>query len=386
MNKFPILIILCIISSSQIIYAQIDWDSYNEPDGTLKRWYVEPSFDFENQDIDTNTKTNIGLSAYSFYNHTKVSELNVSNLYLSGNIDLDYLNTNSNKRNGLILSNSINYSHKRYFTQRRGFYIQGQGSIYLDYNETNLSEAEFQRTIRPNISFGYGRLENVSSLYAASRIHKQLKGEDTSSSDQLFPLADLIRGYRYNMTLDSRYNNIENETAYLNALDGLGYPLSDFYQISNAIDAYQNERPFLLHSGYEFSLGLSKSYRFSELYQDSDYLLSATAKYAKPINKSFHLNNIMSISSNLSDYKFFRLTNTLNYFPSNRTILTLSQRVNYSSGDFTTYFDYTLNGMGTYFVSPNTSFFGNIFFSQLELRIGNLLATKFRPILALDTI
>jgi len=234
--------------------------------------------------------------------------------------------------------------------------------VRFRYNESNRQNASFIDLTIPQLSIGYGRIENISAVYQASRIYYQLNNENTHKSEDLFPLADLIRSFRYNNTLDNRYRNIEIETAYLTALKAAGYDLENFYQITNALDAFRFENPSFLGSGYEIKLGISRTISISEDLTNNAIQFNTALNFDLPINAHFHLHNQFSSNTVFSNFTRLRLFNRLQYFPSNRTILSLSQTVNYQSNLGTRFFSYLITGNGTYFVSPRTSFIGTLLF------------------------
>jgi len=354
--------IFLLIYSFQNIYSQVEWNKYEEPSGVFKRLSINPSFTF-NTDYDGRfTDIDTDFSADAIYTSRKVDTLSILNTFSNSFIGFGLTKINDNDaRNFAIFNPSINVNFDKYLKKRRGIFISGNLSSRLDLQFRTNSKNQYNDFTSIKIGIGTGRIENVSTLYQAIRVNNQLNSGSLLSQDQLFSLADKIRTFDYNTTLDSRMARVENTTNYLNQLRDLGYQLISFQEISNAIDAFQFERPTFIGSGSRFLFDIN--YFFSLDNDISDYSFGLNYEYQKPINKNWHWSNSFISNYQLSS-DFLLVTNStaINYFPSGRTQITMTQNIFYNKG-FSFFssssLNYSLNTSINYFVSPTVSIFGN---------------------------
>jgi len=361
-----LVITLVYILYSTTSFAQVDWSAFMEPDGYLQRLIIDPRISFSNDKNDFTNSENESFRAQLLtrYSLNQVSDRSILNLNIEHN--LIYIN---NKRNltptANFTSNTIllSGSYSCYTESRRGIFLRAQPVFSYDNQANRSGDDSF--VIEGNYGIGFGRLENVSTVYQAIRIDKNLYGNAGNDQESLYQLARGLRSIQYNNALDTRMRNVENQTAFLQMLDNQGYEVSTYNNIANAIDMFRFERPFLLFHGYEINTGISPMITNigSDLYNG---FINGT--YARAINDTWHWTINAELKINLSDDNntSFGGTNTITYLPTARTQISLSQ--SYFNTDNVD--DLSLRLHASYFVSPKLSLFLNTSYNKYTSNFG----------------
>jgi|GEM_PF-1542817 len=359
MKKFTYLSLFLL--SISCLNAQVDWNSYEEPDGKFQRLSIDPTFNFDTDYDGEFTDIDIDLSSGLNYSSRRVDTFSILNIVSNSLLDFGLSKQNDNNaRRSFNFQPSFNINYDKYLTERRGLFLRGAINSRLGIDIRTNSTTQYNDFSTLTVGIGTGRIENISTVYQAIRINNQLSPENPIQQEAIFNLADVMRALDYNATLDSRMARIENRANFLNAMRGLNYSLENFTEISNAIDAFSFERPSFVGSGSRFVFEL-----FSNLSFDNDltsYSGRVTHSYHKPVNEKWHWSNRVSTSYNISN-KFLNFLNTtnVNYFPSGRTRVTFTQNIAYFDG-FESFFESSLNYRFAvdmnYFVSPTLSVFG----------------------------
>jgi len=361
-----LVITLVYILYSTTSYAQVDWSAFMEPDGYLQRLIIDPRISFSNDKNDFSNSENESFRAQLLtrYSLNQVRDRSILNLNIEHN--LIYIN---NKRNLTPIANFtsntilLSGSYSCYTESRRGIFLRAQPVLSYDNQANRSGDDSF--VIEGNYGIGYGRLENVSTVYQAIRIDKNLYGNAGNDQESLYQLARGLRSIQYNNALDTRMRNVENQTAFLQMLDNQGYDVSTYNNIANAIDMFRFERPFLLFHGYEINTGISPMITNigSDLYNG---FINGT--YARAINDTWHWTINAELNINLSDDNntSFGGTNTITYLPTARTQISFSQ--SYFNTDNVD--DLSLRLHAFYFVSPKLSLFLNTLYNKYTSSFG----------------
>lgn len=351
-NTFNVL--LCLLVSSTI-FAQIDWNSYKEPDGTFKRFIIDPNFNYSSNDGESTTTARLDLD----YLGNAVKEKSIFSYSLSNNFRVQDEFTNH--------SFQANTGYRHYFTKRRGLSIEIDPSFSINNAKSKdwVDGWETNTSYSIPLKLGIGRLENVSTLYQAARLDNQLTNIEPMGNEDLFALADLLRTLDYNTLLDTRMRNIDNTVSFLNELESLGYSLDTKYDMVNAIDAFRFERPNTISNGYYAAIGAQ--YRNGNFF-DSQKEITLEAEYHKAINDKFHFLIGASgfINMEALDQESINFRSQVSYMPSARTFINLSvdyqrfESLNFNAVPVKTFEKSRIGLNANYFVSPQLSVFGSI--------------------------
>ena len=349
------IIITLILSSS--VHSQLDWSAFKEPDGLLQRLTIDPRISITSVDNDIDVSKFFRSQFLSRYSLSSVKENHVSNLNLQHNL---IYNDNSNALSNLNSDIFFQFDHTYYISKRKGIFLRAQPTLFYEYNKREGESATHINQINGPVMVGYGRLENITSLYQAVRIERDLYSNDIYNQDKLFEVARALRSLDYNNALDTRMRIIDNNTKYLELLDSYGYAVDSFHDIARALDTYRFERPNFIFQGYEISAGLLPRFSFGE---ESDIVAIARAIYAKALSDKWHWSiqgeaTFDFINYDLTD-DYFDITNSFSYLPTARTNIGFNQRYYHSKSIKSLEIFVSVN----YFVSPQLSLF---LFSQIR--------------------
>lgn len=361
MNNFTTFLLFLLFAS--ISQAQIDWGDFKEPDGTLQRLTIDPriSFNSSNSDFSGDDISTFRGQLLTRYSMDKVEELRIFSLAMNHSIVYNSDNRNSTTSSSTLNAFNINGTYTQYLTQRRGLFLRAQ--TRFSYTNNGASTRESQNNLSGRFVIGYGRLENVSTVYQAIRIDKNLYGNEGIDQDKLFDMAAALRSIDYNNALDTRMRTVENQATYLQTLENYGYDVSSYINIANAIDMFRFERPFTLTHGFEVSAGLRPDVSFGN---PSDLLGTIEATYARAISDIWHWTITGEIATHmlLDDLRgdFANVSNTVSYIPTARTQINFNQSyVKRSNSD-----QLNLGINASYFVSPQLNLFANTNYNTLS--------------------
>ena len=364
-NYLALAILLCICSTAS--YCQdINWSDYKEPDGKFERFYIDPSITFRYRNNEPDESTQFDLNFNSFYNVNEVKELTTFSFVVNPLIAI--ATDNNDNLPEAVTSSSISVNpwlqYRKYFNERRGWFTEGRFLSFIQFQDNSISESRFNDFFRPELLVGYGRLENVSTVYQSLRIRDQIGAENLTTQDQIFSLADLMRRLDYNNLLDSRYRNIDIQTQYLEHLAALGVPLDDYYAIANAIDAFRFERPNYTGHGFEVKAGLTNSFSFTD---DSDQFgAKLRIDYGKAINQRWHTQMYGDYTQSFDGMRSILAGVEFRYIPTNRTSVNLNQDIAVLSNDFSDQVSSRTRAGMQYFVSPFLSLYGSLLFTYTD--------------------
>ncbi len=367
MKNASILLAIITISCNSIFSQTINWKDYKEPDGTLKRLYIDPNLSFlhTDNDLGTETKFNIGLNAT--YSINKVSELSIVRSEFRPRVSY-FSEGGSRVSDQNVFSAGINgsTSYRKYLTKRRGVYLESGLNANFSHIDDSNANSGTSGIAGLNLHLGIGRLEDVSTVYQGHRIARQLGADHLRSQENLFSLADQLRILDYNNTLDTRMNRVDRQAIYLESLQSLGVELNDFYQISNAIDAYTFERPnFNLSHGLEASAGLSTFYSFDN--DNTTINGGANIRYGHAINEKWHGSAYGVFRTDFDDQNTYSFGGGLTYLPTARTTIRFSHdNVFIDNSLFGEQFGSRTSIAMDYFVSPNMSINASLRYSYSD--------------------
>ncbi len=353
---------------------KIDWSAYEEPDGSFSRLWINPQLNFTSENRNDRVTKNTFLLLDGLYQYNALNESTITNITLSNRSSYNKRSNDVLPANNSFVQNTSGFlTHRRYLNKRRGFYFQSELGTLISLNKVSDTDWNNVDSYTPGLTFGYGRLENVATVYQASRFNKTLYNRSLDQSG-LFEMADMIRSLEYNNKLDTRMRNIENETAFLNYLESTGYDLSNNLSIVQALDQYRFERPFDLRHGYEISIGIQKE--FSITNSDSELDFTARAAWANALSDTWHLYSNVRFAKMIEGRTALNFGANLSYLPSARTRITFSQFVNQIWIDGSDVFSSSSDLNIDYFVSPRLSIFGNISYNVSNPNIFNANKTK----------
>lgn len=349
-----------IFSLSQFSFSQeIDWKSYQDPDGDFKRLFVSPEFNYQSiKNVDSDYGT-FDLSLRSTFELNKIRNLSILRFNVIQSLGYDrFKNRKSSADPETRFAVQINpsVSYRKYLKSRRGLFLEGFGQVNARHQSN--SNNKFTDFTRLTGYLGFGRIENVAPLYQAIRIKKQTRSMALDGQESLFALAHAMRLLDYNTTLDNRMLSIDNQTIYLNTLKDLGVSLDGFESITNALDAYIYERPSYLGNGFEGKVGLQYQTSIDE--GGSDILGILSLGYAKAINNQWHWRINTNFSSDVKDSWSTSFSTRLSYLPNARTTISLSQNILHRDLDTFSLTNSSTSLNVRYFVSPYVSVFGNM--------------------------
>ena len=340
-------------------FSQINFSDYKEPDGSLKRFILDPNFSYAN--VDGDNATNLSLQAN--YRLNTVKDRSIQNFNIRSGFLLDHVSANGISDTNFRSEQNLNFQYRRYFSERRGLFFETNTNLNVDYNGNEPND-NIRGAILPGVFIGYGRLENVSTVYQAMRIHHQMQQNFDFEQDQIFTLADALRTFDYNNKLDTRYRDIENQSQYLEEMKAMGYDLSNFYNIANAIDAFNFERPDFIFNGFEAKIGFRPFVSLNSG-TSSNGNLSLSISHAKAINKQWHVQNNLLYETDFDD-QTLAFSNTINFFPSARTNFRLTNLLSRREFNGLNFTNINSSLSGQYFVNPNMSVFASVNFSYLD--------------------
>ena len=341
------------------ISAQIDWDAYEDPGGTFYRLQVRPDIGYSYNDFEFSSSNG---HATSFELPTRffadiVKEKSILNVFSALDFNYDYtkeLNANDGESNHFI-QQSLRAEYFHYFTERRGFHVQGELSLNNTFNNDQFADIN---TI--GVLFGKGRLENISTVYQGIRIQKQynasMEDQMAMGQEQLFDLADAMRKLDFNTKLDSRYRSIENQQIFLEKIDELGFNLDDYYNIANMIDAYRFERSSqTVPQGKLVQLGFQRTWLGGNA--TDEIVLSGSLGQA--INENWHFFGTANFEYDIDGEFAAFITSRLTFVPIARTRISLNLSPSYRSFSDNSVSINSFNSL-EYFISPQLSLNGGL--------------------------
>ncbi|MDA8693295.1 hypothetical protein N9L92_04470 [Saprospiraceae bacterium] len=348
----PLVIYIILISPAN---AQINWNEFREPDGILQRLTIDPRITFisNNSDFNNTDSKSFRGQMLTRYSINKVQEKSIAGLNISHNLIYNNQSDVNESTNSTENEIQIIGTYTQYLSERRGFFLRGQPNFRYEYNSDFNTSHIYQLAGR--FMIGYGRLENVSTVYQAIRIDKNLYGNEGIDQEKLYALASTLREIDFNNALDTRMRTVENQAEYLQTLEEYGYDVSSYINIANAIDMFRFERPNIVQHGHELAIGLLPSISNTS---SNTVLPIITGTYAKAISDIWHWNVSVEIAPDLfsnNDRGFASIFNTISYIPTARTQISFNQV--YQHRSFDEFLNLRLNA--SYFVSPQL----NLFFS-----------------------
>ncbi len=365
-NLTTLLLLITFVTFSQ---AQINWSDFKEPDGTLQRLTIDPRITFNSAKTETNDSKSFRSQLLTRYSINKVKELQILNINMQHNLIYNNQRQINMTESTSRTANEINifgdYTH--YLNTRRGLFLRIQPDLIYDYNKFTDQDEDHTYQLRSSFVLGYGRLENISTVYQAIRINKNLYGNEGMDQETTFNLASALRSIDYNNALDTRMRTVENQAVYLQTLEDYGYDVSSYINIANAIDMFRFERPFSLLHGFEVSAGL----RPTIVTGQSDLLATANATYARAINDKWHWTLRGETNIGLTDNLFgdnLFLRNNISYIPTARTQISFFQSYFHSSASNSNQIFLGLNA--AYFVSPQLNLFMNTSYNSFDTDFG----------------
>ncbi len=365
-NLTTLLLLITFVTFSQ---AQVNWSDFREPDGSLKRLIIDPRISFNSSDDNGLDSQNLRGQLLSRYSLRQVKDRQIANFNIQHDLVYNRDKQGNVQESVNRLSNEINIGgdYTYYLKRRRGLFLRAEPS--LRYNYTKVSNFDGMSTDQLNSNFliGYGRLENVSTVYQAIRIDKNLYGNEVMDQETTFNLASALRSIDYNNALDTRMRTVENQAVYLQTLEDYGYDVSSYINIANAIDMFRFERPFSLLHGFEVSAGL----RPTIITGQSGLSATANATYARAINDKWHWTVRGETNIGLTDNLFgdnLSLRNNISYIPTARTQISFFQSYFHSSASNSNQIFLGLNA--AYFVSPQLNLFMNTSYNSFDTDFG----------------
>lgn len=364
MKLLNIITSLILLTLANNATSQVDWSEFREPDGTIQRLTIDPRITFNSNSGDGVTNSsNLRLQFLSRYTINKVKEREVMNFFIQNNTIFNDNKSDANIDNTLFLNDLfISGDYSYYLKERRGLFLRV--TPFLDYNYEKLSNRNGDNFNRfgGDLLIGFGRLENISTVYQAIRLDKNLNALNGADQAQLFEIARALRSLDYNNALDSRMRTVEIHDLYLQTLRDHGYDLSSFSNIANAIDQFRFERPNIRAHGQEVTMGLTQTGSIGNFH---DIALTIGGRYAIAINDKWHYiatsEVVLDIIEN-EDKGFFSISSLITYLPTARTQIQFSQ--SYFKNNITD--NLNLGISGNYFVSPELSVFLNTSFSYSD--------------------
>ena len=365
--RFILVLTLALMLTIQV-KSQVNWNEFQEPNGTIQRLTIDPRISFNSTDGDgTANNSNLRLQFLSRYSILQVKERQVMSLFLENNaIYIDNNNPQGTDSgfidNEIFLSGSYTY----YLKERRGLFLRVNPTITYNLRKNNGEPAFNSNQLDGDLSIGYGRLENISTVYQAIRLDNNLNTAGTADQAQLFEIATALRSLDYNNALDTRMRTVEIQDIYLQTLENIGYDLSSFRNISNAIDQFRFERPVVRAHGQEVAVGITQNASIGNFHNIN---LIVEGTLARAFNAQWHwigsTRVVLDVIENKSN-DFISANSLLSYLPSART------QIQFSQGYFRTEFSDQLNlGIGgRYFISPELSVFMNTSFAQSNSDFG----------------
>lgn len=367
--RFILVLTLALMLTVQV-KSQVNWNEFQEPNGTIQRLTIDPRVSFNSTDGDGSANnSNLRLQFLSRYSILQVKERQVMSLFLEN--DAVYIDNNDNNPLGTdsgFLDNEIFLSggYTYYLKERRGLFLRVNPTITYNLRKNNGEPAFNSNQLNGDITIGYGRLENISTVYQAIRLDNNLGTAGTADQAQLFEIATALRSLDYNNALDTRMRTVEIQDIYLQTLESIGYDLSSFRNISNAIDQFRFERPTIRAHGQEVAVGITQNASIGNFHNIN---LVLEGNLARAINAQWHwigsTRVVLDVIENKSN-DIISANSLLSYLPSART------QIQFSQGYFRTEFSDQLNlGIGgRYFISPELSVFMNTSFAQSNSDFG----------------
>jgi hypothetical protein len=331
------------------MYAQVNWNTYQEPNNTIRNFSVGLQ----------NSWSNFGLS------NTNQSTLNLSSSYSSRQVkELSILNIASNFRINEIDQTPENFSQlnfniglTKYFNKRRGLFIEGgAGYSVLAFNENrpNIEDVFDQHNLQ--LFLGWGRMENVERVYQAIRVNNKLDASGLSDQDRIFQIADGLSQINYNDV----FNNKSEDAAKLESILGLlqqeGASISNLTELS-ALNVAKFERPNFLRQGKSIKIGLQEFGTFS----NANISANLTLDYATAINDKFHFDAQVSLTQRLTDDRdglTGSLRTVISYLPTSRLRVDWISAIGFSDFRSNNSQNYSSSILASYALTPNVSVFG----------------------------
>ena len=351
------------------VHSQINWEEYKEPNGQIQRLTIDPRITFSSTDNSFNVTNSFRSQFLTRYSLSIVKENHISNLFISNNLVYNKVSETSFRFESDFF---FDYNYTFYINKRRGLFLRTQPTFSYDFRKRGGDDSSNENQLNSPVLVGFGRLENISTVYQAIRIERELYDNYNYDQDKVFNVARSLRSLDYNNALDTRMRTVENNTKYLELLDSYGYDVESFFDISNAIDAFRFERPNFIFQGYEISAGLLPRFSFGAN-EDSDIVALFNAVYAKALSDKWHWSVNGQLTYDFINYDlvddFIVLSNTLSYLPTARTNIRFSQR--YFRSDSFESFDFSVGV--DYFVSPQLNLFLSSGFNITDTRVQNNL-------------
>jgi len=224
---------LCIFFTSFVnSQSAIKLSEFKEPSGKLLYLRVNPD-----AAVGDSRRINLG----SALNSRILKEHSIFNTFLG----LSYQNLKSSE---YIVSNiglvNLNLDYTKYFTKRRGFFVETLNDSALAYNINN--EKKYNINSINSIGIGIGRIEEVSTVNQAYRIlnnTSELSDHfDTQEQEEIFRLATLLRELDYYFVRDARIRNLKRTEMFLDYFKENSIDLNDSYRTAQLLDGYLNSR------------------------------------------------------------------------------------------------------------------------------------------------
>lgn len=364
-----------LVFSMTSLFSQLDWKKYEEPDGNFKRLSINPSFDFDTDYDGQFTDIDIDLSSSLSFNSTTIDTFSILSVSSNNNLNFGLSKQNDNDtRYSTRLIPQLLISYDKYQNERRGLFLHGSVNGRMSMSIRTNADTDYNDFVSLSAGIGTGRIENVSTVYQAIRIKNQLSPSDGVNQEDIFKLADIMRGLDYNQMLDSRMERIQNQERFLGAIKNLGYSVDTYYELANALDAYNFERPSFVGSGSRFLFEVSMLNSFDNDFRN--YSAGINHTYQKPINEQWHWSNRFLTSYDITN-EFITVTNStqINYFPSGRTRVSFLNNISYFDGLkalFSSSLNYNVQVDMNYFVSPTLSVFGNFSYEFMNIQSSDL--------------
>lgn len=354
------LLIIGLLCLSQIMYSQVDWNSYQEPDNTVRTFSAGLVGSY--LDSRSNNSDFTSIIPSSNYTSRKVDELSIFNF--NGRLQLsDLLSTNETPN---ILGTNIGLT--KYFNERRGLFVEGTAQLTIFFFNENLpTRTNFSDQHRLQLFLGYGRMENISRVYQAIRVNNEINPASSSDQDRIFRIADDLTQINYNDVFNNKSVDAEKQQSILDLIQQGDITISDHNQL-NALNVTKFETPNLLRQGKSIRIGLEEGGQFDEASVVGSLLLD----YATAINDKFHFDASASLSQGLvgsNNGIFGNIRTQLSYMPTSRFRLDWINNFGFTHNNSFNSRNFTSTILASYAVSPNVSIFGGFGYNTSSISI-----------------
>jgi len=364
------LLTLGILCLSYISYSQIDWNSYEEADNTIKNLSLQASSNFSA--VATNLSNNSFLGNLGInYSSRKVKDLGITNFSIGNQFLSDYEN----------LSNSTNQfrfdlNHSHYFNDRRGLFVKGSLSGNYRFNNDDSFASDFSDNNQVGIHIGYGRMENISRVYQSIRINKSQNNIGALNQDKVFHMADALSQINYNDVFNNGSIDADKQARFISELESQGHDLSSQANLGAALNNFTFEIPNVLRQGKAISFGIEENRSFDR--KSSSRSAVINLDYASAINDKWHFDSHGDVRQRLggNNSRGYNLNTSLSYIPSARTRISFNNSLSYD--DLRTYnvLSNSTSINASYAVSKNVSVFGNIGYNIQKISGSDILETR----------